>query len=106
MKKLIIAMLLSLALLVGCFTGEQIKRVDEGMSPADVKRIVGKPDGLERTENELVLKYTNKIISGWGMDKADYFFIFKEDKLTQWGAGTVRQNQRSDGVIFFVPIYD
>ena len=77
--------------ITGCATGEKITRLSPGMSQADVVRNLGRPDGF-RTEGDCtVLKYTNKLISGWSWDRADYFVILKDDQVTEYGSGEVRE---------------
>ena len=76
---------------VGCATGEKMTRLSPGMSQADVFGTLGRPDGF-RTEGDFtVLKYTNRLISGWSYDRADYFVIIKDDKVTEYGPGEVRE---------------
>ena len=44
-------------------------------------------DGLDLA----VIEDKDRLISGWSWNRADYSFIFKNNKLIQWGAGQVRQ---------------
>ncbi len=74
----------------GCTTGEKMPRLSLGMSQAEVVRILGKPDGFKPDGDHKVLKYTNKLISGWSADRADYFVILKDDQVTEYGAGEIR----------------
>ena len=95
-------------LLAGCFTGEKVRmHIHEGMAKDDVIRVLGKPDGYKRTERHEALTYVNRFISGWGWDKADYTVILMDGKVTEWGAGNVRQAPAPQGgfsVLFLVPI--
>jgi hypothetical protein len=77
--------------ITGCATGEMVSRLSPGMSQANVVETLGRPDGF-RTEGEYtILKYTNRLISGWSMDRADYYIILKDDKVTEYGSGEVRE---------------
>lgn len=102
MQKLVV---LFLALfLVGCVvTGEKVTRLDPGMSQEQVTKIMGKPDGFQQRGGYTIYKYTNRLISGWSWDRADYSFIFKDGKLIEYGAGEVRE--RNVGGIHSVFIY-
>jgi len=90
--------------LCGCVAGEKITRLDPGMSQNDVVQTMGKPDGFKTRGEYTIYKYTNRLISGWSWDRADYSFIFDKDgKLIEYGAGEVRE--RNIGGIHSVFIY-
>ena len=74
----------------GCATGEKITRLSPGISQADVTKTLGKPDGFRTEGDYTILKYTNRLISGWSWDRADYFVILKDDQVTEYGSGEVR----------------
>lgn len=76
--------------MTGCATGQKVKRLSPGMSQARVVKTLGRPDGYKAEGDYIILKYTNKLISGWSWDTADYFVILKDDKVTEYGAGEVR----------------
>ena len=57
------------ALLAGCVTGENIVRLDPGMSKEQVIRVMGKPDGFQQRGEYITYKYTNRLISGWSWDR-------------------------------------
>lgn len=77
--------------ITGCATGEKVTRLSPGMSQADVVGTLGRPDGFRTEGDYTVLKYTNRLISGWSWDRADYFVILKDDKVTEYGSGEVRE---------------
>ena len=78
--------------ITGCTTGEKMSRLSPGMSQEDVVRTLGRPDGFRTEGDYTILKYTNRVISGWNTrDRADYFIILKHDKVTEYGSGEVRQ---------------
>ena len=68
-------------------------RLSPGMSQADVFGTLGRPDGFRTEGDYTILKYTNKLISGWSWDRADYFIILKDDQVTEYGSGEVREKK-------------
>jgi hypothetical protein len=101
LKMRLISLCVSLLILSGCFTGEVITSLNEGMTRDQVEQVLGKPDGFQRYGNSVALKYTNKLMSGWSWDRADYYTILTDDKLTEWGSGQVRQNQVGNSLVLF-----
>lgn len=64
MLRLICVLALSVAL-AGCVTGELMQSVREGTSKDEVIRVLGTPDGFQRSGEYEALRYTNRLISGW-----------------------------------------
>ena len=83
--------ILIVILLAGCATGERVASINPGMSQDDVSKVLGKPDGFKQSGDYTIYKYTNRLISGWSWDRADYSFIFKDNQLVEYGAGEVRE---------------
>ncbi len=77
--------------ITGCATGEKATRLSPGMSQTDVAGILGNPDGFRAEGDYTILKYTNRLISGWSWDRADYFVILKNGKVVEYGSGEVRE---------------
>ena len=67
--------LVLLVALAACATGERMQGVGEGMSKDDVIARLGNPDGFQRSGDYEALRYTNRLISGWSWDRADYNVI-------------------------------
>ncbi|OFW88767.1 MAG: hypothetical protein A3B66_02590 [Alphaproteobacteria bacterium RIFCSPHIGHO2_02_FULL_46_13] len=88
MAVLILALLLS-----ACVTGERITDIAPGMTSEQVSKIIGRPDGFRGVSDYTIYTYTNRLISGWSWDRADYTFIFKDDKLVEYGPGEVRERE-------------
>jgi hypothetical protein len=86
----------------GCTTGEKVAGLSPGMSQANVVRILGRPDGFRTEGDYIVLKYTNKLISGWSWDRADYFVILKDDQVTEYGSGEVRERNVGGAHTIFI----
>jgi len=85
-----------------CATGERIVRLDPGMSKNQVIEVMGRPDGFKAEGEYEVLRYTNRLISGWSWDRADYNVILKDGKLVEYGAGEVRTKQVGTSTILFL----
>lgn len=102
MKRIFLALLM-LSFLSGCFHGEVITQVHPGMSVNEVQDIMGSQEGYRQVGDYEVYSYYNKLISGWGWDRADYHYVFKDGKLVAYGAGEIRQNKNT-GVVFIVPL--
>lgn len=93
------------SLICACATGERIVRLDPGMSKNQVVDVMGRPDGYKAQDGYEVLRYTNRLISGWSWDRADYNVVIKDGKLVEYGAGEVRTKQvGSSTVLFIAPI--
>jgi hypothetical protein len=80
-------------LLVGCTTGERITNLREGLSKAEVMETLGKPDGFQRTGEYEALRYSNRLVSGWSWDRADYSVILKNDRMGQVRSDNVIQTR-------------
>jgi hypothetical protein len=93
-RRIGLALLMPLALLIAsCVTGEKMSSLSPGMTKAQVIATLGRPDGYQSEGENEVLKYTNKLVSGFSWDKADYYAILQEGKLVEYGAGQVRQDE-------------
>jgi len=98
--------LIFLIFLSGCFGDIVKKDVQSGITKKELTDSLGQYDGYKSSGDFEVLSYVNKTITHWNTrGKADYFFIFKNDALVEWGTGDVRETVTSSGVIMFSPIY-
>ena len=100
--RLLISLIVPLCL-SACVTGERVSNIDPGMSKEEVLNIMGKPDGFRQVGQYEVYKYANRLLSGWSWDRTDYSFIFKENKLVEYGPGEIRE--RNVGGLHSVFIY-
>jgi hypothetical protein len=87
--------------LSGCATGERMQTVHEGMWKDEVVSLLGNPDGFQRIGDYEVLRYTNRLISGWSRDRADYNVILRGGRVVEYGPGQVLQ--RDPGTLVIVP---
>ncbi|MDU4687437.1 MAG: outer membrane protein assembly factor BamE [Serratia marcescens] len=89
MRKILIVVLLALSA-TACTTGEKISDLSPGMSREQVISTLGRPDGDAISGKYELLTYSNRLMSGWSYDKADYKVILENGKVLQYGAETVR----------------
>jgi len=88
--------------LAGCTAGEQISKIDTGMGRQQVISIMGRPDGVRSLGNSEALTYSNRLMSGFSWDRADYHVLLTNGHVTDYGAGVVRQNA-GPNVLLIVP---
>lgn len=86
----------------GCATGGKMQKLHEGMSEHDVVAVMGRPDGMTSDGEYKALKWANRLMSGWSWDRADYWVIFKSDRVVSYGPGEVRHE--GPGVLILVPV--
>jgi len=103
MKRVLVSACCILLFVYGCFHGEVITQVHPGMSVSDVQKIMGPQEGYRKVGDYEIYSYYNKMISGWSWDRADYYYVFENGKLVQYGAGEIRQNKVT-GAVFIVPL--
>ena len=103
MRHLLVGVTLMLAL-SACITGERMQSVREGMSKEEVVNILGNPDGFQRSGEYEALRYTNRLISGWSWDRADYNVILRAGKVVEYGPGQVRQRDSNVNTLILVPL--
>lgn len=102
MKSKMLFYIAILTLISACATGERIVRLDPGMSKNQVIEVMGRPDGFKAQDGYEVLRYTNRLISGWSWDRADYNIIMKDGILIEYGAGEVRTKQVGTSTLLFI----
>jgi hypothetical protein len=74
--------------------------IHEGMARAEVISTLGNPDGFQRSGDYEALRYSNRLISGWSWDRADYTVLLLDGRVIGYGPGEVRQ--RDMGVLVIV----
>ncbi|MNV35764.1 hypothetical protein D3C71_1272200 [compost metagenome] len=60
------------------------------MTKAQVIDVLGTPDGDAVEGNKEQIQYSNRLASGWGWDKGDYYVTFVDGKVVQYGSGQIR----------------
>lgn len=93
----------SCSLFFGCVTGEKIRNISVGMTTGEVRQILGSPTGVHMVEGHEVFVYSNRLISGWSYDRADFNVVFDQGRVIEYGAGEVRQGPRPQTVVI-VPL--
>jgi hypothetical protein len=89
-----------------CVTGDQMSNIRAGMTKAQVIVVLGQPDGYARAGSTEALTYTNRLMSGFSWDRADYQVILTSGVVTSYGPGTVRQNSAPGnfGTLILIPL--
>jgi len=87
-------------LIASCITSEKMSSLSPGMTKDQVISLHGRPDGYQAEGDSEVLRYTNKLVSGWPWDRADYYAILRGGKPVEYGAGQVRQDQHQKFISF------
>jgi hypothetical protein len=90
-------------ILVAFAMGDRMKEVEPGMSEAQVVQKLGRPNGFQVKDNCKSLTYTNRLVSIWSMDHADFYVVVCDGKVTQTGNGDVRQWQNPNRFLFIMP---
>jgi hypothetical protein len=97
--------LLLVTILSACTAGESMSSLREGMSRAEVEAVLGRPDGFQRSDDQVGYQYANRLMSGWGWDRADYYALFDGGRLVQWGPGEIRTGSGPNvGTLVVVPL--
>ena len=96
--------LLTAALLGGCVAGEQVRNLRGGETRTDVERVMGNPDGYRREGNVEALTYSNRLMSGWGWDRADYHVVITDGLVSAYGPSTIRQQTSPVSTLLLIPL--
>jgi hypothetical protein len=89
-----------------CTTGERMGDIRAGMTKDQVIAVLGRPDGFAQSGSTEALTYSNRLMSGFSWDRADYHVILSSGVVTAYGPGTVRQNSAPGNVrtLVLIPI--
>jgi hypothetical protein len=91
--------------LLGCVMGDKISQIRPGMTKAQVVAKLGSPDGYKQGEHgEEVLRYSNRISTGWSGDRGDYFVTLRNGVVVEYGAETIRPGPKPIVIIPPPPI--
>lgn len=89
----------TLIFLSSCASGVQkMRKLNSGMTPAEVDRIMGERDGFSSVEKDnniyTLYKYTNQFCNAHVSlaEKCDFFIIFKNNKVIETSVKNVRVN--------------
>lgn len=97
-----IFLLIFCATFLSCAHGSKMRKLYPGMTKQEVLKTLGKPDGYQKIGEYEAFKYANKLMSGWGWDRADYYAVLKEGILVEYGAGNFRVKENN--IIVLVPL--
>jgi hypothetical protein len=89
-----------------CTTGERMGDIRAGMTKDQVIAVLGRPDGFAQSGSTEALTYSNRLMSGFSWDRADYHVILSKGVVTAYGPGTVRQNSAPGnfGALVLIPM--
>ena len=85
-------------------TGEKIKHLNIGMTRTEVVKMLGRPDGVQKSGKYEALKYAHRLVTGWAWDRADYNVILKDGKVIEYGPGEVRVKEGPTSILLIVPM--
>jgi hypothetical protein len=88
--KLILLTISVVSLLSACTTGEQMSRLEPGMTRQQVVGILGRPNAVRSNGPYEQLEYTHRLITGWSWDRSDFKVILKDGRVIEFGHGEVR----------------
>ena len=83
--------------------GNRFEKLELHMSTQQVEKVLGKPDTEARHGDYLIWSYVKRLISGYGDHRADYYVVFRGDKVMDYGAGNVKVIDKG-GAITIMPI--
>jgi hypothetical protein len=69
-----------------------MSNIRAGMTKDQVITVLGRPDGFAQSGATEALTYSNRLMSGFSWDRADYHVMLSSGLVTAYGPGTVRQN--------------
>ena len=89
-----------------CTTGDQMSNIRAGMTKDQVIAALGRPDGYAQSGSTEAFTYSNRLMSGFSWDRADYHVMFSSGLLTAYGPGTVRQDSAPGNIraLVLIPI--
>jgi hypothetical protein len=73
------------------------------MTKDEVTDILGTPDEYESQGEYEAIKFTNRFVSGWFWNRADYNVIFRDSRVIEHGPGTVHKDFDAN-ILFIVPL--
>lgn len=84
-------------LLIGCLflcscttMRYRMTRLDLNMTEKQTLNKLGHPDSKKVIDGYELWGYSNRIITGWAWDRADFYVILKDQKLVAYGMGEAR----------------
>jgi SmpA/OmlA family protein len=88
--KVILLTISVVSLLSACTTGEQMSRLEPGMTRQQVVGILGRPNAVRNSGPYEQLEYTHRLITGWSWDRSDFKVILEDGRVVEFGHGEVR----------------
>jgi hypothetical protein len=93
---------IAMVIFAGCASGVQkLRKIDPGMSIADVEAIMGRRDSFAMAEHDsrqfILHKYTNRLCNAHVSlyEKCDFYIVFRDGAVVETGVSSVRSNPPS-----------
>lgn len=91
----------AIVLMSGCvnpvFGDRFTASIHPGMTTTEVKALLGDPDSNEQRGSFELYRYSEKVVSAWGRDKATYEVLFKDGKVIKYGTDAARSKAWGPG---------
>lgn len=101
MKRMMIAVVLTIAL-AGCRTiGEKIARLDPGIGADQVVAMLGKPDGIREDGKFEIYTYRGRFRNRHSIHRTDYTVLFNDGRMVAFGPGAAKPD--GSGELIIVP---
>lgn len=91
----------------GCSFGTRMSKLNLGMSRPEVVSNLGRPDGAQLFSDPKLelIEYFNRTMELFGpKQRADYYVLFTDGQVTNYGVSNVRQIPLQESVLFVAPL--
>lgn len=78
-------------------------RMRLGMTPDQVIKTLGQPDGQKAEAGARLFTYSDRWMDKQYTSKADYYVLFKDEKVISYGTGDIRARP-STNTSFIIPV--
>lgn len=93
MKKLSLTLIALLSINVAAAgIRDRMARLQIGMSSRKATHLLGRPDSVRQEGEFTIWGYSHRIIDRWSWDRADFYVVLKNDFVTEYGTGEIRQD--------------
>jgi hypothetical protein len=99
LRTLILIPVTTCLLLDACATGGKMRSLEPGMTQEQVISMLGRPDGFQQSGNYEAYFYSNRLMSDWAWDRADYWVVFRNGHVVQYGPGEIRPGPQPNTLV-------
>ena len=94
-----------LAGLYGCIAEDPIKDIHKGASRGQVVTFLGPPDSTQVSGFYEALRYSNRAVGGSPAGHGDYYVLFRQGFVVDYGYGYVKQpDPNTSNTLILVPL--